>query len=44
MPYVVEMPGVTFSQANRRGEQLKVRCFARFVDAGEHDSLVEDHF
>jgi hypothetical protein len=44
MPYVVEMSGTTFSQPNRRGEQMRVRCYARFVDAREHDALVEDHF
>jgi hypothetical protein len=44
MPYVVEMSGVTFTQPNRRGERTPVRCFARFTDAREHDSLVEQHF
>jgi hypothetical protein len=44
MPYVVEMSGTTFSQANHRGEQTRVRCYARFLDSLEHDALVEDHF
>jgi|SRR6266571_2372510 len=44
MPWIIEMSGRSFSQPNRRGEPTRVRCFARFADAHEHDALVEQHF